>query len=913
MAPRFVLPLLPLLSALSGLMSAQTPADSALAADSARLLFQQAFSAYQEGSAPALTRALQLWNRSLTHFRRARHRAEEGAALTWIGGLHDALGRPDSALVYYGRALVTLREVGDLRGEGLALNDLGTVYDALGRRDSALAYYGQALVIRRQVGDRRGEGRTLHNLGHLYAVLGRRDSALAYYGRALVTLREVGDLRGEGLTLSGVGGVYGDLGQPDSALAYHKWALGVLWAVGDRRGEGVALDDLGRVYATLGRADSALVYYGRALVITREVGDRRGEGGMLHNIGTAYRELRRPDSALAYYGQALAIASEVGDRQGEGVTLQKRGQVYVDLGWPDSALAYYTKSLAIRQEVGDRPGEGATLNGLGRAYAVLGQPDSALAYYGRALAVVREVGDRQGEGVVLGNMGDLHRSRPSNLPAAAAYYDSAAVARAAVAERAGADPNRLSFAERGVDLFEGWALTWLARAPEVGAERAGLAALAAAERGRAQALLDLIRVTSAQARAVPGTAAATARGADLVANVQSVLAPLRRARITALCYLVTSDTLVIWLALPSGALQVVRRPIGRVRLDTLIAALRASIWADSARPGGQARGDAALESDPALLRSTTVDSLVRQGPDSLLKYVATLLLPREFLDELPQGVELVIVPHSILGLVPFAALPSDAAGMPLGIKHALRYTPSLATLGAVEARASPLGRGAARQTALRRALVVGDPAMPPDPDHPDTRFLPLDQARLESGWLAHVLGVRLLNDSAASETVVRRRLSRATLVHLATHGRAYNSDAFARASFVVLAPDRRHPDGLLTVGELLDDSTLTLHEAELVVLSACQTGLGDLKEAEGTVGLQRAFLAKGARSVLVSLWSVREDATRLLMEKFYTYWLDERDPVTKANALRRAQDDVRAMPRFRAPYFWAGFQLVGAR
>lgn len=179
--------------------------------------------------------------------------------------------------------------------------------------------------------------------------------------------------------------------------------------------------------------------------------------------------------------------------------------------------------------------------------------------------------------------------------------------------------------------------------------------------------------------------------------------------------------------------------------------------------------------------------------------------------------------------------------------------------------------------------------------------------------LAHVLGVRLLNDSAASETVVRRRLSRATLVHLATHGRAYNSDAFARASFVVLAPDRRHPDGLLTVGELLDDSTLTLHEAELVVLSACQTGLGDLKEAEGTVGLQRAFLAKGARSVLVSLWSVREDATRLLMEKFYTYWLDERDPVTKANALRRAQDDVRAMPRFRAPYFWAGFQLVGAR
>src|SRR5205809_73211 len=158
MAPRFVLPLLPLLSALSGLMSAQTPADSALAADSARLLFQQAFSAYQEGSAPALTRALQLWNRSLTHFRRARHRAEEGAALTWIGGLHDALGRPDSALAYYGRALVTLREVGDLRGEGLTLSGVGGVYGDLGQPDSALAYHKWALGVLWAVGDRRGEG-----------------------------------------------------------------------------------------------------------------------------------------------------------------------------------------------------------------------------------------------------------------------------------------------------------------------------------------------------------------------------------------------------------------------------------------------------------------------------------------------------------------------------------------------------------------------------------------------------------------------------------------------------------------------------------------------------------------------------------------------------------------------------------
>jgi CHAT domain-containing protein len=126
---------------------------------------------------------------------------------------------------------------------------------------------------------------------------------------------------------------------------------------------------------------------------------------------------------------------------------------------------------------------------------------------------------------------------------------------------------------------------------------------------------------------------------------------------------------------------------------------------------------------------------------------------------------------------------------------------------------------------------------------------------------------------------------------------------------VALAPDSLH-DGLLTVGEILDDSTLTV-AADLVVLSACQTGLGDLKQAEGTIGLQRAFLAKGARSVLVSLWSVSDEATQELMGRFYTHWLKDDDRPTKAKALWRAQEDMRR-GGFDHPRFWAAFQLVGA-
>jgi CHAT domain-containing protein len=159
---------------------------------------------------------------------------------------------------------------------------------------------------------------------------------------------------------------------------------------------------------------------------------------------------------------------------------------------------------------------------------------------------------------------------------------------------------------------------------------------------------------------------------------------------------------------------------------------------------------------------------------------------------------------------------------------------------------------------------------------------------------------------------VRARLGNATHVHLATHAQAFGSDARARESYIVLAPGpdagRHDQDGRLTVGEILDE--VPDMRAELVVLSACETGLGDVKQAEGTVGLQRAFLARGARALLVTLWNVNDTSTAILMGRFYTHW---GIGYTQAEALRRAQADMVRYTRFRHPRYWAAFQLVGAQ
>jgi CHAT domain-containing protein len=160
----------------------------------------------------------------------------------------------------------------------------------------------------------------------------------------------------------------------------------------------------------------------------------------------------------------------------------------------------------------------------------------------------------------------------------------------------------------------------------------------------------------------------------------------------------------------------------------------------------------------------------------------------------------------------------------------------------------------------------------------------------------------------ATAAAVLSRLPNSTLIHLATHGFAFSAPDRVRNSYVALAPAKGH-SGFLTVGELLNANVST--SAALVVLSACETGLGDARKSEGVVGLQRAFLAKGAKGVLASLWNVSDEATRLLMERFYGHWLDDLDRPNPAVALFRAAKDVRMTKGFESPRYWAAFQLVG--
>lgn len=830
----------------------------------------------------------------------------------------------EESILHFTRAADIYRQQSLTSKEAETLSDIAYLHNRLGRPDSAFFYYRKLLRLRAQPGQNEGLGETLMLIGEVFHEQGLADSALFYYRRALPAIRNHRDRESEGRTLSNMGGVYHRTGKPDSALRYLTSAIAIRRELHDSLGEGVSLNNLALVHQTLGRPDSAIAYLRQSLVIRRAVKDRAGEGTTLNNIAFSFEHLDRPDSALAYYRQALPLLEESGKRSTTGVALANMGRVYLALGHVDSAVVYLNRGLVIKREVADRLGEGWVLNDLGRVYQVSRKPDRALAYFYRALERLRSAGDREFEGETLFNLAQTYHRRgdgKSNLHAAVAYYDSAATARSSVGSASGGDANRLSFAEQDVLLYEEWALAWLALGAEVGQQSVVKASLAAAERGRAQALLHLIRAGRAPLRpSAPGQArpeqvgrlAQPDVGADLVAEGDSLGNIVRHSGMAALSYLVARDTLLTWLVLPSGDVLVSRSAIGRDSLAVLVESLRSGFGVDDV-----ASSDAAFRS-VRLLEEPRVPRPVGRGlrfAEVAAQRLAEVLLPPELEDHLKISTELVIVPQRPLTLVPFASLPlgrsRSALGNPFGAAHPVRYAPSLAALREAEGHPSVLA-GADRTTLLKRSLIVGNPRMPAvsSLSGAKVQLAQLPNARAEARWLAGRLGALSLTAADATESVVRERLPHAPLIHLATHGYAFSSDALARRSFVVLAPGQGH-DGILSVGEVLDDPALKL-TAELVVLSACQTGLGDLKQAEGTVGLQRAFLAKGARSVLVSLWSVSDVATQLLMKRFYTHWLDHRNRLSKAEALWLAQNDVRATPGYQHPRFWAAFQLVGA-
>ncbi|MDF5718982.1 MAG: CHAT domain-containing protein [Rhizonema sp. PD37] len=655
--------------------------------------------------------------------------------------------------------------------------------------------------------------------------------------------------------------------------------------VNERKAEADRLLQQGIQQYKTSQFQAALQSWQQALIIYREIKERQSEGKALGNLGLAYLSLGNYAKAIEYEQQVLAIAREIKDHQSEGKALGNLGLTYYSLGNYAKAIEYSQQVLAIAREIKDRQSEGAALGNLGLAYVSLGNYAKAIEYQQQSLAIAREIKDRQSEGIALNNLGYTLYKEGNFADSEKTLFEGINVFESLRGELN--DTNKVS-------IFETQLNTYGTLQQVLIAQNKTDIALEIAERGRARAFVELLasHLNSQIKLKTP-----TLQEIKQIALVQK--ATLVQYSIIyddfkiAGKQQVKESELYIWVIKPTGEVTFRKadlKPLWQkdnTNLDELAIASRESI-------GVRGRGGVNVVYNPNVHSN---QNQFKRLHELLIKPIADLLPKKE-------SDRVIFIPQSSLFLVPFSAL-QDENGKYLMEKHTILTSPSIQVLSLTHQQRKGSGK-----SGVGDALVIGNPTMPYVSltiGEPPQQLPPLPGAQKEAMAIAPLLKTQPLIGDQATKAVVLQRLPSARIVHFATHGilddvQGLNSSiAFAPNPSVQGKKVNQDDNGLLTASEILD---LKLN-AELVVLSACDTGRGRIT-GDGVIGLSRSLISAGTPSVVVSLWAISDDSTAFLMSQFYQNLQQNLD---KATALRKAM--LATKQKYGNPSQWAAFTLIG--
>ena len=245
---------------------------------------------------------------------------------------------------------------------------------------------------------------------------------------------------------------------------------------------------------------------------------------------------------------------------------------------------------------------------------------------------------------------------------------------------------------------------------------------------------------------------------------------------------------------------------------------------------------------------------------------------------------LIVVPHGALHKVPFAVL-SDGEQLMVD-KYAISVVPSSTVIEYVAKK---------RSKNNGRLLAFANPK---------TEYVPLGFAENEVENIEKLFQKKMVHiRKDATETRAKQESDSPDVIHFACHGEFNDKQPMQSGLLLAKGGDN---DGILQVHELFG---LNLKNANLVVLSACDTALSKIQGGDDLVGLSRGFIYAGTPSLMATLWQVDDRSTSMLMKRFYENWLQK--GLSKPEALRQAQLSVKSMPGYEHPYYWAPFILIG--
>ena len=895
--------------------------------------------------------ALGTYEQALAARREAGDQAGVVTSLDTLVECLGALGRADEAHQRGDEALALSRRLGDPNLEALTLNNLGFLAFNLARFAEAAELFAQAVTLRRQAGDVRGVTTALGNLAASDRNLGQIGAALKAYQEALELARQEGDTGTEATVLQNLGVLYKARGDLQPALDVYRRAVDLAVAIGRRSTEASAASNLGELYALLGDPDRALEILQRALEADRAIGSRVGQARDLMEIGSLDRAAGRLDEAQRRFEDAAARSREARDPKAEALALQGLGRTALTSGDPRPALELLDQALALQQQEGSRPGRVETQHDRGAAFLALNDPEQAADAFADSLTSATALGDRYGEAAAHAGLARVERRR-GDLEAARGQLEAGLGIVESLRAQVLSPDLRASFLASSQDDYVYLADVLM----DLDGRRPGgdfaPAAFAVSERARARSLVELLSEAHIDVR--EGVAP------ELAEEEKELDARLW----------LTRGTLIRQFA--AGAPDSAKVDSLRQRLDEIDAARDDLEWrirrehpryADLRypQPLNLAEVQALLAPDAALLEyllgpqrsylfvatrddfaayplpsHAEIAVLVRdaraglESPDRRLfgslqvsagRLYDALVAPAAA--RLADKTHLIVAPDAELYYLPFEALltsPPGASPAYLLERWAVSYVPSASVLASLAPAAppaptapapkvllafgDPVFTGAVDEAAATRGLEDGGLA-----ERSGTRWRRLPGSRQEVTAVAALYGaadsaVFLGANASEHNFETSPDLAGARVIHLASHA-VVDERQPARSALLLSRAPGDAEDGRLEANEIFN---LRLG-ADLVVLSACETALGKEVRGEGLIGLTRAFLYAGARRVAVSLWPVADQSTAELMVAFHRELRDGREP---SAALRRAKLAALRSGRWRQPYYWAPFVLVGA-
>ena len=841
-----------------------------------------------------------------------------------LGVMFFFLGEHVKAKEHCEKALAIAEKTGDRKIEATSYENLGGIFTSLGEYVKAKEHWEKALAIAEKIGNGKIVARSYRKLGVMFFFLGEHVKAKEHCEKALAIAEKTGDRKIEATSYENLGGIFNSLGEHVKAKEHYKKAIAIAKKIGDRKTEATSYQSLGRTFNNLGEYVKAKELYEKALAIAEKTGDRTIEATSYQGLGSIFNSLGEHVKAKEHCEKALAIAEKIGDRKTEATSYDKLGGIFTSLGEYVKAKEHCKKAIAIAEKTGDRETEARSYRNLGQIFYSLGEYVKAKEHFEKALAIAEKIGVGRIEALCYGSLGFIFFSLgeyakakeclEKNLVLKRKYGDSEdesicrlllshlmlkegniseSKSNAFVSFNKVEDIRRLQVHDKFKILyFDRMFNNYRKFSQFLCDEGFPYEALYTEEFRRARALKDLMAARYSVENEIP----VSPQTWDYIESIVK-----KECNCACLYISYYEQSINFWAVKADNPLifqqikvndvfgsvikvaDLLCRGIYREVLCLAPEQCEDRSWLPSNAYWEQGCERPILEED----------EVENQPPVCTAADVYKMIIApvADYLDK----PEIIILPDRHLYKVPFAAL-EDESGKCLSESFRIRIVPSLTTLKLIQD--SP-----ADYHSQSGVLIVGDPAVG------DVLYKGILQhvsrlpfANKEAEMIGKLFGTQPLLGKHATKQAVLQNIHSVSLIHFACHGNAERGEILLAPPSI---PDRKpapEEDYLLTMENI---SKVQLR-AKLVVLSCCHSAKGQIS-AEGVVGIARAFLGSGARSVLVALWAIQDEATHHFMSRFYE------NLVRGESASESLQQAMKWMREngFSKMSQWAPFMLIG--